>query len=380
MTRDDDGREEVAQSERQLRTALAAAEQALRASEERYRELIESQGEGIGIVDDQERFTFANPAAGRIFGLPAQELLGRSLREFIDPDQFARVLEQTNQRQQGQQSTYELVFHPADLPAQRQIMLVTAAPRTDEQGRYLGAFGVFRDITERKQMEDALGEKEERYRQLIESLPHGVAVLQDLGIVFANAAAIRMLGCESLEQLRTLSPLEILVPEERARVLGLLEGIRAGTASGPLPYITRVPEEKRPRETPPTPVAGLRFDETVLVVEDDEVVRQQVCRILERQGFTVLAAGDGDEGLEVAAQHHGLINLLLTDVIMPRMNGRELYRRLAEQRPDTRVIYMSGYADEVIADHGVLVEGIHFVQKPFSVQELINKIIDALEL
>ena len=132
--------------------------------------------------------------------------------------------------------------------------------------------------------------------------------------------------------------------------------------------------------TPATPVAGLRFDETVLVVEDDEVVRQQVCRILERQGFTVLAAGDGDEALALVDKHHSTIELLLTDVIMPHMNGRELYRQLRERQPATRVLYMSGYADDVIAEHGVLGAEINFVQKPFTVAELIDKIIDALEL
>jgi two-component system, cell cycle sensor histidine kinase and response regulator CckA len=647
-------------------TEQRLVEQALRASEDRYRELIESQGEGIGIVNEEERFTFANPAAGRIFGLPVERLQGRSLREFVDAEQFEAVLQQTNSRQQGEQGTYELAFHPADRPDERRTMLITAAPRTDGEGRYKGAFGIFRDITERKQMEDALREEQQRYRQLFESLPHGVAVLQGNMIALANAAAIQMIGCADLAELRDLRPLELLVPEERERVKDLLGGIVGGSESGPVHYISRAqrtdasefvveavataithkgapavqlfmmdvterhraeaqrgqlaeqlrqaqkmesvgrlaggiahdfnnllspiiiysdlalmelpegdghyehfksiraaatraklliqqllafgrkqvlrvrtldlntafseaeemlrrlirediaievdlapelgcvradptqvqqilmnlilnardsmveggalriatrdvelregdagfdpdlrpgpyvllevsdtgrgmdaetldhifepffstkdkgkgtglglstvhgivkqhegyitaqsepgrgaifrvylpraPESAPPRDTPATPVAGLRFDETVLVVEDDEVVRQQVCRILERQGFTVLAAGDGDEALALVDKHHGTIELLLTDVIMPGMNGRELYRQLRERQPKTRAVYMSGYADDVIAEHGVLGDQIHFVQKPFTVAELIDKIIDALEL
>jgi CheY-like chemotaxis protein len=145
-------------------------------------------------------------------------------------------------------------------------------------------------------------------------------------------------------------------------------------------YLPRVEAEVRPSISPSAAAAGLRFDETVLVVEDDEVVRQQVCRILERHGFKVLQAGDGDEALIVARAHSGPIKLLLTDVVMPRLNGRELHQHLQKDLPDLRVIYMSGYADEVLADHGVVGEEIHFVQKPFTVQELIDKIIDALDL
>ncbi|MBW2459223.1 MAG: PAS domain S-box protein, partial [Deltaproteobacteria bacterium] len=162
-------------------------EQAYQASEARYRMLVESQGEGIGIVDENEVFTTVNPAAEWIFGLEPGAMVGKSLADFVDQEQLERVSDQTERRRQGSRDTYELEFRRAD--GELRIMLVTATPRYDEDGGYLGAFGVFRDITDRKRVEDKLREEEERYRQLVESLPHGVALLQRDTTIFANQTA-----------------------------------------------------------------------------------------------------------------------------------------------------------------------------------------------
>lgn len=113
---------------------------------------------------------------------------------------------------------------------------------------------------------------------------------------------------------------------------------------------------------------------TVLVVEDETAVRKLACNILRNHGYEVLEANSSPDALRLAETHGGQIDLLLTDVVMPQMNGRELYRHVASLRPDVKVLYMSGYTDDVIAHHGVLDAQIEFLQKPFTVDGLVRKV------
>ncbi|HEY3961340.1 MAG TPA: response regulator, partial [Gaiellaceae bacterium] len=114
--------------------------------------------------------------------------------------------------------------------------------------------------------------------------------------------------------------------------------------------------------------------ETVLLVEDETVVRQLVAEILETSGYTVLQAADGASAIEVLRRHSGKVALLLTDVVMPGMSGREVARAVTAMRPGTPVLYMSGYTDSTIDQHGVLEPGVLFLQKPFSAEELTHTI------
>src|SRR5918993_842127 len=123
------------------------------------------------------------------------------------------------------------------------------------------------------------------------------------------------------------------------------------------------------------PSAG---SETILLVEDDDRVRALVSNMLRKNGFTVLLASAGDQALEIAARHRGRIHLLLTDVVMPGFNGRMLSERLIATRPETRVLFMSGYSDDDILRHGVKKATAHFIQKPFSVDALVHKIRETL--
>jgi nitrogen-specific signal transduction histidine kinase/CheY-like chemotaxis protein len=117
---------------------------------------------------------------------------------------------------------------------------------------------------------------------------------------------------------------------------------------------------------------------TILVVEDEEPLRRVAVRILEKAGYTVLAAGDGAEAARLAAEC-GEIDLLLTDVIMPQMSGRALAEGLMRERPGLRVLYMSGYTDDAIVHHGVLEPGTHFLSKPFTQEGLLEKVRDVLD-
>jgi two-component system, cell cycle sensor histidine kinase and response regulator CckA len=131
-------------------------------------------------------------------------------------------------------------------------------------------------------------------------------------------------------------------------------------------------------KAPPVP-GGRGGRETVMVVEDTEAVRELACRILERHGYRVLQAENGEAALLLAGDGDIVVDLLLTDVVMPGMNGRELYLLLAAQRPGVRVLFMSGYTDDVIAHHGVLEQGVAFIQKPFTVDDFSRKVREALD-
>lgn len=126
------------------------------------------------------------------------------------------------------------------------------------------------------------------------------------------------------------------------------------------------------------PMMKAKNFETVLVVEDEDIVRELVCDVLREQGFNVLCAVDGVDALEKAEHYDGKIHLLVTDVIMPNMNGQELAVHLSGLRPDMRVLYVSGYSDNDIGDHGVLDPRIELLQKPFTPQTLARKIRDVL--
>jgi PAS domain S-box-containing protein len=131
----------------------------------------------------------------------------------------------------------------------------------------------------------------------------------------------------------------------------------------------------------PAPMVGAGSgagSETILLVEDDDRVRALVSNMLRKNGFTVLLASAGDQALEIAARHRGRIHLLLTDVVMPGLNGRMLSERLTSSRPETRVLFMSGYSDDDILRHGVKKATAHFIQKPFSVDALVHKIRETL--
>ncbi len=108
------------------------------------------------------------------------------------------------------------------------------------------------------------------------------------------------------------------------------------------------------------------------------MVRNTVSKYLNKYGYNALTAANGEEALRICKEHKGPIHLLLTDVIMPGMNGKELAKRAKELRPDLKVLFMSGYTDKAIVKHGVLEEGIVFIQKPFTHQGLAWKLRTAL--
>ena len=119
--------------------------------------------------------------------------------------------------------------------------------------------------------------------------------------------------------------------------------------------------------------------ETILLVEDEEALRKVAKRSLEAVGYAVLTASAGDEALLISEQHAGTIHLLLTDVVMPRMSGKALAQALLKRRPMTKVLYMSGYADNAFVHHGVVDEGTYFLSKPFTATDITQKVRAVLD-
>jgi DNA-binding NtrC family response regulator len=119
--------------------------------------------------------------------------------------------------------------------------------------------------------------------------------------------------------------------------------------------------------------------ETVLIVEDEESILKMTQMMLERMGYKVLAAGTPGEAISLAREHAGQIHLLMTDVVMPEMNGRDLAGNLLSLYPNLKRLFMSGYTANVIAHHGVLDEGVQFIQKPFAKQDLAIKVREVLD-
>jgi two-component system, cell cycle sensor histidine kinase and response regulator CckA len=143
-------------------------------------------------------------------------------------------------------------------------------------------------------------------------------------------------------------------------------------------YLPRTTESGTPARAVRIEATDLRGTETILLVEDEDPVRALAVKVLRGLGYHVLEAKMGREALDIAAGHDDVIDLLLTDVVMPEYSGSELSRKLAHSRPTLKVLYMSGYTDEAIIHHGVLAANIAYLQKPFTPHALAAKVREVL--
>ena len=143
-----------------------------------------------------------------------------------------------------------------------------------------------------------------------------------------------------------------------------------------LPRLREGAAREAPEEAVPTPEGG---KETILLVEDEGAVLKMAEMILTRKGYSVLTANSPGEALRLAAEHAGAISLLVTDVVMPGMSGRELADELLKSHPGLKRLFMSGYTSDIIAHHGVIDEGVHFIQKPFTMADLAHKVRKVLD-
>ena len=144
-------------------------------------------------------------------------------------------------------------------------------------------------------------------------------------------------------------------------------------------YLPRVEGEATSFEKEQGPMNGFKGSETILLVEDDDTLRDLAKKILQKHGYSVLDAHNGEKALRVTDKHHGPLHLILTDVVMPGMNGREVVEHLQSLRQEIKVLYMSGYLDNEIAPHGILDPGINFIEKPFTPNSLAMKVRRVLD-
>ena len=517
-------------------TERKRVEEALRASEGRYRLLVETANEGIWTMDADHVTTYVNQAMADMLGYTPEEMLGHKVEEFFFPEDMPFHEERMRKRHAGEDEIYERRFRRRD--GSPLWTLVSARALKDAQGRFAGSFGMFTDITERKQMEEERQKLEAQLRQAqkmeaVGRLAGGVAhdFNNMLGVIlgYASMALARLEPHDPLYQdlqeiigaakrsaeltqrllafsrRQTIAPrvldlneqlkgmermlrrivgeditLEFrlsaelwpvrLDPSQIDQVLANLvvnsrdampEGgmlvvetsnatldqaylrahpwARPGdyvlltvsdtgcgmdretlehvfepffTTKGPGKgtglglstvygivkqnegfidiysepgrgttvkiYFPRYRGEEKPQPLEARKAAPAGGQETILVVEDEDALRQLARRLLERLGYQVLEAANPNEALEVCARHDGGIHLLLTDVVMPQMSGKELAERIRATKPGLKTLFMSGYAAETIAQRGVLEEGIHFLPKPFSPDDLAKKVREAL--
>ena len=144
-------------------------------------------------------------------------------------------------------------------------------------------------------------------------------------------------------------------------------------------YLPRLEAGIQEAEAERVSPSALKGEETVLVVEDEGMLRELACEFLQGGGYTVLEAGNGAEAIEISKRHQGPIHLLMTDAVMPGMSGRELAQRLHGDRPDMKVLYVSGYTDDAVFRNGLLEPGTAFLQKPFTRDALTQKVRAVLD-
>jgi two-component system cell cycle sensor histidine kinase/response regulator CckA len=143
-------------------------------------------------------------------------------------------------------------------------------------------------------------------------------------------------------------------------------------------YLPRVEEPAENAGVTRASQSATGGSETVLLVEDEESVRQLVRETLEAKGYKVLEANHGAAALQIASDYHGPIDMLITDVVMPGMSGRELSEQLSASDPDIKILYLSGYTEDAVVHQGVLEPGTSFLQKPFTLQALARKVREVL--
>ena len=220
-------------------TESKKAELTIIESEKKYRHVVENVGEGIGFVDLDEVFVVANPAAERIFGVGSGELLGRSLIDFLSDDQYSSILYQTKIRKKGQESTYEFELTRPD--SKKRNVFITAVPQFDDNNEFIGTHGIFRDITEQKQLELSLKESETKLRKLNADKDLFISILShDLRSPFNNILGFSELLTEDIRKLdiNDINSIAIDINKSARQTFNLLDDILtwARTQQGKVPF------------------------------------------------------------------------------------------------------------------------------------------------
>ncbi len=191
---------------------LREKEKALKESEDRYRDLVENTGEGLGVVDTSEIFTYVNPAACEIFGLPSEILIGKTPLSFLEPSAIEEIKRQTALRKEGQKSMYEIEIIRED--GERRWIIVTATPQYDSERNFTSTFGIFRDITMRKLAENKVQESEKRLREIVDLTNDWIwEINPEWKYSYVSQKIFDILGYLP-EEMIGKSPFDFLLPED----------------------------------------------------------------------------------------------------------------------------------------------------------------------
>jgi PAS domain S-box-containing protein len=202
---------------------LKAKDTALIASDARYYDLVENSGEGLGIVDTDEYFTFANPAACEIFGLPADEMVGKNLNSFLNSKSIEEIKLQTAIRKEGQKSIYELEIIRPD--GERRWIIVTATPQYNSDRKFISTLGIFRDITQRKLAETKVRESEQRLHEIVDLTNDWIWEIDPKwNYSFVSSRVFDILGYQP-EDMIGRSPFDFLIPEDVEKVKMGIRGL-----------------------------------------------------------------------------------------------------------------------------------------------------------
>jgi len=294
--------------------------------------LLEGAPDAMICVDRRGRIARVNAQTERLFGYQRDELAGEPV-EILIPEMVLSA-----RRRDG--STFPAEISLSTIDTDDGLVVIAAV----------------RDVTERLELR-AERERPESLGQLAGGVAQDVS---NLLAVISNYAAfvgdeVAKDGAQVNWQSIREDVRQIQLAARRAADLTLLPATGQGIQAEPMPE--------------PQPGGGA--GETVLIVEDELAMREVTRRILSRSGYTVIAAATGHEAIEIAASHTGDIDVLLTDVVMPQMLGKEAAERIRALRPGVKVLFMSGYARGVLDPQGVVEAGANLIQKPFSEAELL---------
>jgi PAS domain S-box-containing protein len=519
------------QLEREI-TERIRAEEELRKSEARYRQILETIADGYHEVDLAGNVTFANDSLCDIIGYPREELIGMSFRRLMDPGEAERVLAAYNEVFRTGEPKPIFAFHVTRKDGMGKDISVSVTLIRDSLGEPTGFRGILRDITEQKLLEEQLRQavKMEAIGRMAGGIAHDfnnlltaimgyskllisesppdwphLDKLRQIRRASKRAAELtsQLLAYSRKQMLdvRVLNVNSLIRDTERMlqRIIGedielvtVLDGDLANISADPsqmeqivmnmavnardaMPQGGRLTIETRNTflddayasahaEVTPGPhvmlavsdtghgmvsetcakvfdpffttkakgagtglglstvygivkqhgghvtvysepdkgtvfkvyfpcvegpadpsaitsraIPMLHGTETVLIVEDEEAVLDLAADALGLFGYTTLTASSPAKALEIAETHEGPIHLLLTDVVLPQMDGKSLFQRLSVRRPDTKVLFMSGYTEDFIVHHGVLDRGVNFLHKPFDVEGLVTRTRTALD-
>ncbi|MEW6531869.1 MAG: PAS domain S-box protein [Thermodesulfobacteriota bacterium] len=508
------------------------SEEELRKSEKKYRTILETIADGYHEVDLAGNLTLVNDSLCEIVGASREELIGRNYRDFVDVLGAEEVFSQYNEVYRTGQPNPGFSFDVIRKDGKKLHISVSVALTRDEEGIPVGFRGIFRDITEQKQLSEKLthatkmeaigtlaggvahdfnnlltavqGYSDILTRQMPTDSPYiekltqisraaeraagltrqllafgrkqvlNVSVLNFNDVITDLEQMLRRLIGEDIELITVLAPSLGLVKADAGQIeqilMNLVVNARDAMPKGgkltietanvvldrqytdkvpelePGPYVmfavsdsgigmdeqTRIrifdpffttkdkgvgtglglstvygivkqhrghiavyselrrgttfkvylPLEEAEAEEQlirPRPEVQSTGTETILVVEDEAIVRDLVSEALTMLGYSILAASDPDEAVAMSTNHAGPIHLLVTDVVLPKMDGKSLCSFLSLTRPEMKVLYVSGYTENFIVHRGVLDHGVHFMQKPFTVDDLAAKVREVLD-